>query len=183
MSNLFLTRHIADGAPWIWKRARAMLLSLAINADNIIEILDYYHAIEHLNKLATLLYKKPRERKQWIKRCKKLLLSGHNSDFIAELQSQTIRSRSKKIKQEVGYFLNNENRLGYKSAKDHGIPIGSGAMESSIRRVVNLRMKGNSIFWKQENANDMLMLRSYYKAGRWGDLENMAFEGGLKMAA
>ena len=44
---------------------------------------------------------------------------------------------------------------------------GSGAVESSIRRVVNLRMKGNSIFWKEDSANNMLFLRSYYKAGRW----------------
>ena len=66
---------------------------------------------------------------------------------------------------------------------NEGLPLGSGAIESSIRRVVNLRMKGNLIFWKEESANDMLFLRSYYKAGRWGDLENMAYIGGLQMAA
>lgn len=41
-----------------------------------------------------------------------------------------------------------------------GLPVGSGAIESSIRRVINLRLKGNGIFWKEENAESMLQLRS-----------------------
>ena len=45
--------------------------------------------------------------------------------------------------------------------------MGSGAVESAVRRVVNLRMKGNSIFWLEENAESFLHLRCAYKAGRW----------------
>ena len=73
--------------------------------------------------------------------------------------------------------------MNYKLARDKGIPIGSGAVESGIRRVVNLRMKGNSIFWNEEAANDMIFLRSYYKSDRWDNLENMSFKGGLKLAS
>jgi len=54
------------------------------------------------------------------------------------------------------------------------LPLGSGAVESAIRRVVNLRLKGPCIFWHRENANKMLMLRSFYKAGRWNILKQMA---------
>ena len=43
-------------------------------------------------------------------------------------------------------------------------------MESLIRRVVNLRLKGNSIFWKPENAEHMLALRTYFKVGRWAEV-------------
>ena len=56
------------------------------------------------------------------------------------------------------------------------MPIGSGAMESSIRRVVNMRLKGAGIFWSEDSANEMLMLRCYYKAGRWDDLMKLAFQ-------
>ncbi len=56
-----------------------------------------------------------------------------------------------------------------------GLPIGSGAMESAIRRVVNLKLKGASIYWLQENAEAMFMLRSYFKAGRWNMLKQLAF--------
>jgi hypothetical protein len=53
------------------------------------------------------------------------------------------------------------------------LPIGSGAIESSIRRVVNLRLKGPCTFWYRENAEKMIMLRSFYKAGRWNCLKQM----------
>ena len=63
------------------------------------------------------------------------------------------------------------------------MPQGSGAIESGVRRVVNLKMKGNSIYWKEDSANDMLFIRSFYKAGRWEDIERMAYAGGLVMAS
>jgi len=49
-----------------------------------------------------------------------------------------------------------------------------GAVESAIRRVVNLRLKGPCIFWCKESAEAILMLRSYHKAGRWNLLKSMA---------
>jgi len=73
--------------------------------------------------------------------------------------------------------------LIYKTCKDNGFPLGSGAIESGVRRVVNLKMKGNSIYWKEDSANDMLFIRSFYKAGRWEDIEKMSYEGGLMKAA
>jgi hypothetical protein len=50
------------------------------------------------------------------------------------------------------------------------IPLGSGAVESAIRRVVNQRLKGPSIFWRGPNAERMLHLRCYLKAGRWEEI-------------
>ena len=60
--------------------------------------------------------------------------------------------------------------MQYASFKAINAPCGSGAVESMIRRVVNLRMKGNAKFWLAENAEIMLLLRSYLKAGRFDDL-------------
>jgi len=54
------------------------------------------------------------------------------------------------------------------------LPIGSGAIESIVRRVVNLRLKGPSLFWCRANAEAILLLRSYYKAGRWEMLKRLA---------
>ncbi len=64
--------------------------------------------------------------------------------------------------------------MQYDKIKSLNLPIGSGAVESAIRRVVNLRLKGPSIFWNKESAEAILMLRSYYKAGRWNLLKSMA---------
>jgi hypothetical protein len=47
-------------------------------------------------------------------------------------------------------------------------------MESAIRRVVNLRLKGPGIYWCHQTAEAMLMLRSYFKSGRWNMLKNLA---------
>jgi len=54
------------------------------------------------------------------------------------------------------------------------LPQGSGAIESAIRRVVNLRLKSPSVYWYRENAEALLMLRAYYKAEKWNLLKKMA---------
>jgi hypothetical protein len=75
-----------------------------------------------------------------------------------------------KIATEVRYFASRKDLMRYDEFERRGIPLGSGAVESAIRRVVNLRMKGPSIFWRGENAERMLHLRCYLKAGRWNEI-------------
>ena len=53
-------------------------------------------------------------------------------------------------------------------------------MESAIRRVINLRLKGPGIFWHEETAEAMLMIRSYYKALRWSELAQLACAGPIE---
>ena len=57
--------------------------------------------------------------------------------------------------------------MHYGTFKSLGLPIGSGMIESAVRRVINLRMKGNSIYWRPENAERFLHLRAQFKAGHW----------------
>jgi len=64
--------------------------------------------------------------------------------------------------------------MAYKEIKDMKLPIDRCGVESTIRRVVNLRLKGPCIFWLQENADAGRLLRSFFKAGRWNMLKNMA---------
>lgn len=59
--------------------------------------------------------------------------------------------------------------LDYATFRRRKLPIGSGALESAIRRVINLRMKGNSLFWKEGNAEGMLVLRGLVLSRRWND--------------
>jgi len=59
--------------------------------------------------------------------------------------------------------------LDYARFRRRGVPLGSGAIESAIRRVINLRLKGNSISWYQENAEGMLALRCLVLSNRWDD--------------
>ena len=64
--------------------------------------------------------------------------------------------------------------MGYARLKANHWPIGSGAVESAIRRVINLRPKGPCTFWRKENAEAILLLRCYWKAGRWNLLKHLA---------
>ena len=64
--------------------------------------------------------------------------------------------------------------MKYPHFRSLGVPIGSGAIESSIRRVINLRLKGNGIFWRKENAEAMLQVRAQVITDRWdGRLKKM----------
>ena len=83
--------------------------------------------------------------------------------------------RSKELLREKIYFERNQKRMRYDIISDVGLPIGSGAMESVIRRVVNLRLKGASMYWLEETAESMLMIRSYFKSGRWDILKKLTF--------
>jgi len=163
---------VADGAHWIWNRVPALIKSLGLDLEKVYELLDFYHAVEHLGKVAGLRKSwSAKKRKSWISKQRGLLLKGQSTGVVQVL----CRGRnSKTIKTERDYFVRNEQRLNFSTVKALGLPIGSGAIESSIRRVVNLRLKGPCIFWCKENADKMLMLRSYYKSGRWNHLKQMA---------
>lgn len=72
---------------------------------------------------------------------------------------------------EIRYFTTGQQsgRLNYSQVAARRLPIGSGAIESLIRQVVNLRLKGNGKFWLLENASAMLHARCQWVAGTWGN--------------
>ena len=61
-------------------------------------------------------------------------------------------------------------RLRYNCFRYRGVPLGSGAIESTIRRVINLRLKGNSIYWTEDNAEAVFQLRAAVVSGRWEEI-------------
>jgi hypothetical protein len=141
--------------------------------------LDYYHAVEHLSDLACEKRWDKKQKEKWVKLQKQRLLKGHLEKFMQEINAVCKGSKNKKVKREREYFKNHLPHMKYAELKSKGLPIGSGAVESGIRRVVNLRLKGPGIFWHEDTADAMLMLRSYYKAGRWNTLKKMVYSGSL----
>ena len=79
----------------------------------------------------------------------------------------TAVSDSDALARERDYFDRQRHRLRYADFKKEHIPRGSGAIESLIRRVITLRLKGNSEYWKEENAERMLHMRAQLKVDRW----------------
>ena len=75
------------------------------------------------------------------------------------------------VANQIGYFTKGQQggRLNYDQVAEMKLPIGSGAIESLIRQVVNLRITGNGKFWLVENAEAMLHARCQWAAGTWGN--------------
>ena len=61
-------------------------------------------------------------------------------------------------------------RVRYDVFRSWRLPMGSGAIESTIRRVINLRLKGNSMYWTEENAEAVFQLRAAVVSGRWDEI-------------
>lgn len=167
---------VADGARWIWKRIGTLMASLGIAPGHYYELVDFYHAVEHLGNVANLQKGwKNAQKKRWVTKYRRLLLQGAISEVLEEIRRLCRGRRRKKLNTERDYFVRNQARMKYAEIRQKGLPLGSGAMESAIRRVVNLKLKGASIYWLRENAEAILLLRSYFKAGRWDMLKQLAF--------
>ena len=186
LSSVDQILFVADGAHWIWdsvQLARKMLEMGGVRC-KILELIDFYHAVQHLHAFAELKRQwSPKKRKQWVSRQKRLLKEGGTSQVIENLQAAARGSKSNLLQRELMYFVNNRSRLCYEEVAALKMPIGSVAIESAVHRVINLRLKSPCIFWKEETAEEVLLLRAYYKSGRWSLLKKMAYEGGLPYAA
>jgi hypothetical protein len=169
---------IADGATWIWKRVGAMFKRLGLKPEQCLELVDFYHVVEHLNTFAGLKKRNwsKRQKKGWVTRQTNRLKRGEVVVFSEAVRKFSKGQRGKDWRRERGYLLRNASagRLNYALARKQQLPIGSGIIESTVRRVLNLRMKGASIFWTKDHAEDMILLRAYYKSGHWQVLERNA---------
>jgi hypothetical protein len=139
------------------------------------ELLDFYHAVQHLGQVAALRQDwSAKARARWRTQQRRLLLQGQVEQVIAAVRDLCQGRNSKAIRKHWDYFIKNQARMTYAQLLAMKLPIGSGAIESTVRRVINLRLKGSGLFWCRASAEAILLLRSYYKAGRWKMLKQMA---------
>lgn len=175
---------IGDGALWIWERTEALKIALGLDNQQVYELLDFYHVMEHINDFAEFKTDwSANERKKWVNQQRKHLKIGKTKAVIDKIKEICASSKNKDLNRERDYFIKNECRMNYAHMASLKFPIGSGAIESTIRRVVNLRLKNPGTFWSEESANQMILLRSYYKAGRWDVIKKMASHNDLKAVA
>jgi hypothetical protein len=163
---------IADGAEWIWKHIPPLLQRLGCPHQSTHELLDFYHATEHLHLFADAAFTQPRERIAWFKSARSTLKRGQAAHLIQQMQalSKNISGeRCSMMNSQIQYFTKfyQQGRLTYSQVAAMKMPIGSGAIESLVRQVVNLRLKGNGKFWLLENAEVILYARCQWAAGTW----------------
>jgi hypothetical protein len=166
---------VADGAKWIWNRVSALVQALELKDNQLFELIDFFHAAQHLHTVSKLRKDwKPSQRKRWVTIQRKRLLQGQVEQVITAIRPLCRGRNSKAIRTHLNYFVTHRHRMAYDKIAALKLPIGSGAIESAIRRVVNLRLKGPCIFWCKGHAEELLMLRSYYKSGQWNLFKKMA---------
>lgn len=161
---------LGDGAPWIWERVSPLIERLGVDPKRVHQCLDFYHATEHLNEVLDLVSWTKKKKKRWFRRMRSKLRKGHVNHVIAKINDLCRGRNAALIRKKNDYFIRYRDRMNYRALKSAHLPIGSGMIESTIRRVINLRLKGAGTFWLRENAEGLIFLRSYLKADRWCDL-------------
>ena len=169
---------VSDGAP-----CRGLLIELGDRIEMIKrlaklecvvthEVLDCCHATHHISGALKALGLNDAARLPLYREHRTLLRNGQWRRVVSELQDLAGDVPAEHaVWTEIAYIEKHgtAGRLSYPHFKGLGLPLGSGAIESSIRRVINLRLKSNSTFWKETSAEAMLQLRSQLLTDRWDE--------------
>jgi hypothetical protein len=168
---------VADAADWIWNRVPELIKQAELRPERVFELVDFYHASEYLTKAVELCRYLSRAQKDALyKQLRRKLAAGRIDALVALLRpyvqdkpqdSGGGKQPKDPMQSIIDYFLSHKDRLRYQEARQRKLPIGSGAMESAVRRVVNLRFKGPGLLWRPENIERLLHLRAQLKAGRF----------------
>lgn len=165
---------LGDGGRWIWKQARE-------NFPGCIEILDFYHAAEHLSEIARAWYgAESPEADKWLQRSKLDFLEGRFDRVMKSIRAwRPAEPEHIKVRHDnIGYFKRNRERMHYDQYRAGGLHIGSGIAESSCKCLVQARLKQSGMRWSQDGAASMLQLRRL-----WLDVPEANFGQYAAMAA
>lgn len=168
-----VVEFIADGAEWIWKRVERLSTLAEMPASKLVEVLDFYHASQYLSETIATCRNMPKAQRQALyKRLRHAL--RHQADggavVMEALRTLATTYRSKAIPPALGYVEPHAHRMRYVTLERLKLPIGSGQVESAVRRVVNLRFKAPGSFWRETTGSGLMHLRAAFKAGRWDDV-------------
>ena len=169
-SKAISVTFVADGAPWIWDRIGAIIQLSGLLEVPTFEVLDCCHAVHHVSQALATLNLSKEERTSFYRTYRTLLRNGQWRQVVDELSElPSSEEPIAELETEISYLRRHgeAGRLSYVSFRAKGLPCGSGAIESSIRRVINLRLKSNAMFWKSDNAESMLQVRSRVVSDRW----------------
>jgi hypothetical protein len=168
-----VVEFIADGAEWIWDRTERLTRLAEIPAAQLVEVLDFYHASHYLYETIETCHGMPQAQRQALyKRLRHALRHAANGIEVVRDALRTLATtrRGKVLKRALGYFETHAHRMRYATLEAHKLPLGSGQVESAVRRVINLRFKAPGSFWTEARVSGLMHLRAAFKSGRWDDL-------------
>ena len=157
---------LGDGAEWIRNLAQQ-------HFPGAIQIVDLYHARQHLWGVARLLYSLNATRqKAWMKvHQNRLLDKGKIEKLVLALRTLASANPAlaEKIRTEADYFQTNAERMRYPEFRKQHLFVGSGVIEAGCKSVVGSRLKQSGMFWAVRGANAILALRCSHLNGRFED--------------
>lgn len=139
---------VGDGALWVWNVAEDM-------CPDATQIVDGFHAVEHLSEAAHALYpdaSDEKKRKAWLKTYKDHLYMGRIHKIITVLNKRGQADLTT-------YFVRHQPRMQYHQFREEGLPIGSGTVESGVKQFKQ-RLCGTGMRWAENKANQMLVIRA-----------------------
>jgi hypothetical protein len=156
---------IADGAVWIWNLADQ-------HFPGAVQIVDLYHARQHLCELAAKLF--PNDgpaRKQWLAICLDQLDEGKIEALVKTLRDlhPANEELAKDVVNQGDYFERNTERMRYPKFRAQELFVGSGVIEAGCKTVIGARLKRSGMFWTVRGANAIIALRCCRLSGRFED--------------
>lgn len=157
---------LCDGAPWIWNRVED-------SYSESIQIVDFFHAKEHLSTVAEPVLKD--QKKPWLSEQEERLFANDIEGITRELYrlGKKYPSHKKDFTREATYFTKHTERMQYGSFREKGYLIGSGPIESAHRKVIQQRLKLSGQRWTKEGLQTIASLRATYLSGEWGMVEGL----------
>ena len=157
---------MGDGAEWIWNLA-------AQHFPEAVQIVDLYHAREHLWEVARRMHPAdPGKQNKWMKvHQRRLLDKGKIKKLVSVLRAikSAAPDLAEKIRNEADYFERNAERMRYPKFRRQHLFVGSGAIEAGCKTVIASCLKRSGMFWTVQGANAILALRCSYLNARFED--------------
>ncbi len=151
---------IGDGAAWIVRQVEERF------GEQGSYLIDFYHVSEYLAKAAESISRAPQK---WRRKQQERLKGNRVGPVLDELRAQLEEEEGADVPVRAcwRYLSNGLGNLDYQRAIAAGLPIGSGEVESGNRSVIQARLKRSGAWWKEENAEAMLALRTLRASGEW----------------
>ncbi len=170
---------VSDGAPWIWERLDWVVQRVGLDRKRVAYALDWCHALHHVGLALAAVGLPEAEHRRVFQKLRKWLKKGEAAAVLNELERLGEEASVLEAMATPVAYLDKHleaGHLDYDTMRQRGLPIGSGAIESAIRRVVNQRLKGNGLMWCEGHAEGMVLLRAAALTGRWEEALEQALQ-------
>jgi Uncharacterised protein family (UPF0236) len=154
---------LGDGAPWIWALAEE-------HFPGATQIVDLYHAREHLGELAQTLYGRTgKAAAAWRAARYEELEAGDVEAVVAAMKRTRPRDPTgrERVRKQIAYFQTNAERMRYAEFRRRGLFVGSGVVEAGCKTIMGQRLKQSGMRWTVRGANAIIALRCCQVSNRW----------------